>query len=421
MLLARYAGDGTFAPSTSSQIQVNISAENSATALTLFTVDQNGNLVLFTGGTYGDFVYLRSDVSGQSGHGTPRGLVSFQDGNFYLGQLSLNSQGNTATPNGYFAFSRGQHSVSAQYQGDTSFNPSTSSAVSFAIAKASTSTSISPSSSGVTAGTLVSLTATVNSAAFAGFYGTFSPFNGESNSWPGGTVTFYNGSTQLGVAQQSGQQATSSGLVSTFSFGTSSLPVGQNSITAQYSGDGNYVASSAAPATVIVDADFSFAAGSSSVTVTRPGGTASNTLTITGQTGYNSTINFSSASCAGLPLLSKCTFTPGSVIGSGSSMVTITTTAPSAALQGFGWTSTGFVFAGVLLMGVPFRRTRFKTALILGLCSVALGSVACGGGSGAGGGGGHPGTPRGSYPVIVTATTSDGVVSHAANFTLVVQ
>ena len=38
--------------------------------------------------------------------------------------LALNSQGNTATPNGVLNFDTGTHTISASYSGDTSFNPS---------------------------------------------------------------------------------------------------------------------------------------------------------------------------------------------------------------------------------------------------------------------------------------------------------
>jgi len=420
-LSARYGGDGSFAPSPpSSAASVNITPENSSTTLSLFTTNQSGNLVPFTGGPYGGFVYLQADVAGQSGFGTPAGTVSFQDGNYVLGPLGLNSQGSTATPTGYFAFSVGQHSVTAQYQGDNSFNTSASAAVSFAITQATTSTTVAASASGATQGSTVNLTATVASPAFAGLYGNVSPFNGESTGWPSGTVTFYSGNIQIGMAQPAGQQATSSGFISTFSMGTSSLPVGQNTITAQYSGDLNYIASSAAPVTVTVAADFNFSVGSSSITVTKPGGTASNTLTITGQAGYNSTINFSSTSCAGLPLYSKCAFSPSTIGGSGNSTVTITTTAPSGALRLVPWTGTGIFFAGVLMLASRLRR-RTPAVLVVLLCAIALGNMACGGGSGRGGGGGSPGTPTGNYNVVVTATTTDGVVSHSAGFTLVVQ
>ena len=52
---------------------------------------------------------------------------------------------------------------------------------------------------------------------------------------------------------------------------------------------------STASMAINVDADFAFAASDSTVSVTRPGSSGTTTLTITGQPGYSSTINFSSA------------------------------------------------------------------------------------------------------------------------------
>jgi subtilase family serine protease len=411
-LAARYEGDTKYAPSVSNQVSVNINPENSTTTGSVLTADVNGNPIPFTSGAFGGFLYPRADVTGVSGNGTATGLISFNDnGVAFATYLSLNSQGYSVLANGYPWFTPGHHSFTASYNGDTSFNPSTSSPVTFTITPATTATTAIVPSNGTVQGNIVTLTANITSAAFAGE---------PSATFPGGTVTFVSGNTQFGSAQVFGQLVNQHGVTSSASLNISTLPVGQNTITAQYSGDANYVASAAAPATVIVDADFSFSAGSSSVTVVQPGSSATNTLTIAGQTGYNNTINFSRASCTGLPSLSTCGFSPSSVVGSGNSTVTITTTAPSAALHSLGWASAGFVFAGVLLLGAPMRR-RSQAALGLILCSVALGSAACGGGGGGGGGGGHPGTPPGSYNVVVIATTSDGVVSHTANFTLLVQ
>jgi hypothetical protein len=431
-LTAQYSGDTIFSPSPlSSPINVNISSENSSTALTLLTADQNGNAIPFTGGPFGGFVYLRGDVSGQSGHGIPTGIVAFADSNSRFGSLNLNSQGNTVTPDGYFGFSIGQHALTAQYEGDNSFDSSNSSpAADFTITKAS-STSVLTPISGAIQGTTVTLTANVTSPAFAG-----APFescgdmpcqsvnNFFGNDFPSGTVTFFSGSTQLGTAPvgTSGPEPTANGVTAVASLTTSALSAGVNSITARYSGDSNYMASSAPPISVSVDSDFAFAAANSNVTVSAPGGSGTDVLTVTGQPGYNSTVTFSSVSCSGLPPLAQCSFTPASITGSGSTTVTVTTKAPTPAVAHLEWSSVGFIFAGVLLLN--FRQRRFRRVFVFSilLAGTAIASISCGGGSSGGGGGsGSPGTPLGSYPIVVTATTSDGAVSHTANFTLMVQ
>ncbi len=136
---AYYAGDATYAPSDSSPVFVTVTAESSTTAVSVLTANSQGVAVPFTGGPFGSFVYLRADVAGASGHGTPTGTVSFTDtfgtipGGTASGlSLPLNSGdtfqtgANTATPNGILNFETGNHTISASYSGDASFNPSSS-------------------------------------------------------------------------------------------------------------------------------------------------------------------------------------------------------------------------------------------------------------------------------------------------------
>ncbi len=130
---AHYAGDATYAPSDSNSVTVMVAPEPSATSLSVLTFTSQGNGIPFTSGPFGSFVYLRADVAGQSGYGTPTGSVTFADifgpipnGSVY--QLNsgnqLNNGSNTATPNGILDFDSGTHTISASYSGDPSFNPS---------------------------------------------------------------------------------------------------------------------------------------------------------------------------------------------------------------------------------------------------------------------------------------------------------
>ena len=124
---AHYAGDPTYAPSDSNTTMVTVTPEPSTTAVSVLTGDQNGNPITFTGGPFGSFVYLRADVAGQSGQGVPTGTVTFNDSFGAIpggGTFALNSEGNTATPNGVFTFDSGTHAISAIYGGDSSFNSS---------------------------------------------------------------------------------------------------------------------------------------------------------------------------------------------------------------------------------------------------------------------------------------------------------
>lgn len=141
LMSAYYAGDTTFAPSSSAfSDYFTVTPEPSTTTLSVLTFTSNGTQLNFTGGPFGSFVYLRADVAGLSGHGTPTGYVTFYDNTFPLGNVyelnggdQINNGSYTATPNG-IVFDTGNHSISASYSGDTSFNGSNSAqSISFTI------------------------------------------------------------------------------------------------------------------------------------------------------------------------------------------------------------------------------------------------------------------------------------------------
>jgi hypothetical protein len=407
-VVAYYAGDGTFAPSESQPVSVTISAEQSKTALSIFGFDNVGNIMPYTNQPYGTPTYLRADVTSNSGHGIASGNVTFTENGLNLLPHSyiLDSQGTAATARGVFTIPAGAHSIVASYFGDSSFKASNSAPVNITVTQASTSIGVTPSSTNVADGNYATLTAKIST-------------NSDGNG-PTGQVQFYSNGTAIGAAAgvapsdgtgniQTGTFTVSSGaavLVTT-------LPIGQNTITATYSGDQNYAGSTSEGVTVNVAADFDFNAASTSLTVTR-GVPGSLTLTIAGHTGYNSTISFSAASCRGLPAEASCAFSPSSVTGNGSTTLTISAKQPTiaspATVATWLLTST-FGFGLVLLVS----RNRRSIAVLAAIVFIAFGAnVACGGG---GGGSSHdPGTPVGTYPVIITA--SSGVISHTVNLTL---
>jgi hypothetical protein len=173
-------------------------------------------------------------------------------------------------------------------------------------------------------------------------------------------------------------------------------PMVDDSFVAAYSGDSNYPSSQGSSANVTVTGnDFGLFATAATVTVIR-GGQGGEQLQIAGQSNYTGTINFTPASCSGLPRESSCTFNPASVTGTGSTFVTISAAAPHAALMlhaatNHKWPATlGFLFARMFLLpgirGKKPVRTLFTVAMTTSL-AVVLG---CGGG----GGGGGPGDPE---------------------------
>jgi hypothetical protein len=235
---------------------------------------------------------------------------------------------------------------------------------------------------------------------------------------PTGSVAFIENSVTLGTGTVAAGSASSS----------FTLAGGQHSITAQYSGDSNYLSSTSSAVMVTVangpGADYAINFPSNSQTV-KAGQFANYTVNVTTTNGFGGTINFACPS--GLPSLTNCSFNPAQVTvsgNSGSTMLSISTTAGTAAppagnLSSRLFTSGGFLALGVVLVGaVAGRRRRKSFFLLLGVLTLAVLLGSCGGG------GGttvvhNPGTPPGSYTVTVSATS--GSTTHQTTITLVVQ
>ncbi|MGH9546750.1 MAG: Ig-like domain repeat protein [Terriglobales bacterium] len=421
---AHYAGDGTFAASDSAPVMITVSPEASTTTLVVGFIDVFGNLDPITTQVYGNPTYLRSDVSGVSGHGVASGNVVFTyDGASIASTgFNLNSEGTATTAQGVFTIPAGQHSMVASYDGEAGLNASSSPPVNITVIKAPTSMTLIPSNPTVIQGEPVTLTATVSTQS-GGFQptGLVTLLSGGSPIIPGSPAPL-GGRNGFGNIQ-SGALVTAQGIATSLVI----LPPGQNIISAQYPGDTNYAGSSSTTAIVNVQADFGFAAESPSITIASPGGSGTMMLTVTGQPGYGSTINFSATSCAGLPRESACTFSPASVTGSGSTTLTISTKAAhSVRLEAPGWwfTSFGGTLAGVFLLGGASRRRsesgRRRTVFALIVFALLVTIAGCGGGSGSTGSHNQdPGTPAGSSIVTVNATT--GIITHSVTVSLTVQ
>ncbi len=236
---AHYPGDGNFAASDSAPVVVTVTPEGSKTMVSFITQNAQGNPLPFTSGPYGSAVYLRADVNGNSGNGVPTGTVTFLDGGKSIAGISaltLNSQGNVLPTNPTLTFTAGTHSITAGYSGDPSFNASTSAAGSFSITQALTTAAPPNVGNGTSIlGSSALVSGTVNAQ--------------SCGNLPTGTITFFDGSTQLGTAQavQSGTAA-SCAVQATASLVTSALTLGNNLITYKYSGDTNYAAAVSAAA-----------------------------------------------------------------------------------------------------------------------------------------------------------------------------
>lgn len=278
---AHYPGDGTFGGSDSPTIAVTVSPEASTTTLSPLMTTSNGNFVsLVSPLSYGTPIYLRADVrsAAQPNSDTaPTGSVTFSD--TYSGTqtppvvvpntpYNLNSKGTAIAGNGLCALSTGPHAVTVSYSGDNSYLQSgPASAPSFTINQATPQVTVDPSR----------ITAAVNSTfvltVSVGEDIAINPLTGAfcSPASPSGTVTLFDGSTQIGspamlngvVARtmQPGQA------VAVITVSTSALPFGQSNITAAYSGDSNYVKSTSSAIPVDVGYATSTTLTSSNLTV----------------------------------------------------------------------------------------------------------------------------------------------------------
>lgn len=130
-VLAYYPGDATYASSESSPVAVKITPENSNATVTI-------NGLQNSAAGYGAPLQVKVAIVGASGHGVATGPVTIQDGTNQVGTSNLASDGTAYFLTGggaAYAFAPGPHSVTAAYSGDSSFNASTSAAVTFTIAK----------------------------------------------------------------------------------------------------------------------------------------------------------------------------------------------------------------------------------------------------------------------------------------------
>lgn len=226
---ASFPGDGYFAPSASAPIAVTVSPEGSVTTLKAYTYASLG---------YGGPALLVAQVAGSSGYGTPTGKVTFFDGATELIQLPLNGAGmaqlNNCPTGTYYppwpnlpCFSVGTHKFSATYSGDTSFNASPTPAAASQVATAT-----------IPKGNLSFLTLALKPANTSGIINTPYSLVASVPTSPNaatatGTVQFSVNSTVLGTAAFSGNPAEAV-------FTNVQLPQGTTTLSASYSGDGNY-------------------------------------------------------------------------------------------------------------------------------------------------------------------------------------
>jgi hypothetical protein len=210
----------------------------------------------------------------------------------------------------------GTNILTGVYLGDASHEGSSSAPVAITVLQDTTSSPTlagSPPTSPV--GQRVTFTATLT--------GNYAP--------PTGTVTFYelNPNTSLQTPIGTGTLTAGSGLTSTATFTTSSLPVGTDSITASYAATTDFAAASfpiiTENITSVNTTDFTVSATPNPASA-GVGYATLLTVTVTANNGFTEAVNLS---CGNLPTEATCTFAPPATpSGGGITNLIVETTAP---------------------------------------------------------------------------------------------
>jgi len=252
-LSATYPGDANYAASattTSASVVITV-------ATSVVTPSASPSTTAF-----GLAVNLSASVSPAGGTGT----MTFRDTGtgLSLGQATISA--GTATVTGVFLSPAGVHNITATYSGDSNVGGSTSAAIPVTITPGATAVTLANSpASPVVYGT--SLTLSTTNTVLLGVP-------------PTGTMSYYDGTTLLGSAPIT--LNSSNAPVSSFPIAT--LMPGVHSLTAVYSGDSNYAASTSAIDSVTVTQSNSITTLVATPSQTTPGESFTLTATVASAT-----------------------------------------------------------------------------------------------------------------------------------------
>jgi sugar lactone lactonase YvrE len=387
-ITAVYSGNSTYPSETSSVLTQVIDAASAPTVSlgTSVTPALVQTAVTFT-----------STVKG----GTPTvpvGTMTFKDGTTTLATITLNSVGTASFTTSLLAV--GSHSITANYSGDSVYPSAVSSTLVEVI--------LPPSSGSV-------LLASTQNPAFVQNVVTFIASVTQTDATvPTGTITFYDGSTSLGTFTLNAAASTS--------ISTSTLAVGSHSITASYSGDTVYPAStSAVLSQQIVDFTLVVGNGTSAIPIVKAGGSLAIPFTIAMVAPATTLPSNITLVATGGPDGSTYTFSPTTVTaGSGSTSGTLTINIPiayvasnSAPVKPASKLPIASLTLALLLLPMAGRMRkagkRFGQMVALLLLAIAgITATATLTGCGA----------NTAAPYEVTVTASSGSLSHSSTFTI---
>ncbi|WP_158750705.1 FG-GAP-like repeat-containing protein [Acidobacterium sp. S8] len=268
------------------------------------------------------------------------------------------------------------------------------------------SLALTPSSSSLSQGDTLTLSASITS--------TF------ANGSPTGSISFAAGGVSLGTAPVSNGTAALS---------TSALSIGTSQITATYSGDTHYnVASATVPVTVVaIQPSISVSSIPPTLTL-QPGATGTIAVSVAANNAFTGTVTLS---CKGAPQESSCNVAPATIqLTPGQSIVVtavVSTTPPNDTYQADkrnpdkpSPVDSEICLALALLCILPVRRFRRGITIVVVAFSIAaMGLLGCGGGGSSKAPPVYGGTPAGTYTLNLTATS--GSLSSTVPITLKIQ
>jgi hypothetical protein len=332
----------------------------------LFGVSATGLPVPATSFPYGSFMDFHADVAGFSGQGRATGNVTYQDttAGVVLGSAAVNLRNEAELvlpPGRSFApqpLTVGPHSLTAAYNGDSSFIASTSTPTLITITRGNPVVTVNPQIPIVatqpnTIGALVAPT---------------------GNIIPTGTVQLLDAGAPFGspLALQNGQAA----------FPAAFDTEGTHAISVSYSGDGTYNAIASAPLPVIVVAPFAIVGGANQTVAA--GQTATYSLFVVATrtpTTFNGTVTLSCSAPTGI----TCSLSQTSAVvtpTSSATLITATvTTSLSASLEKGKFPRWPLALSGIAAVALAgfTRRSRRPLSLVC-MVLLALTIGACGGG-----------------------------------------
>ncbi len=387
---ADYVGDRSYEPASTSLVFPMKRALSTTMLESSRSVVRSGDAVTFT-------AVVSSNVA------APWGSVTFYSGaNRLSDPIPLLEDPSGSGKRSVASFTtaglaEGQNIITAAYDGSEGVDPSTSAPIIVtSTSQIPTTTSVTASNSSVVQNTNVTFTAKV-----------FRELAGAA--MPTGTVQFAVDSVAMGSPVVLNSEGAAQ-------YSTASLPVGQHIVSATYSGDTVYVASSGSVSiNVTPQPSFTVAAGTSTINVAK-GSSATGTVDLAATNGFIGSV---ALTCAVTPVRTEgptCSLTPTSVSldtanTTAQSVVTVATTGThvraSVGASGMPWWATGaFGIVGLALLGVPARRRRMCTFMLVLMLVVSIIIVGCGGGSETNDRQrSDSGTPVGAYTIVVTASS----------------